>query len=383
MKTLKLIGNAFYDLIIRLLPQFKKKEGFAFLVHPRDTKDVIRKYPFLKKLSKKTIEKILRYFWPVTVSEIYGVKSKKTGKYIKGWTISCPLTAEQMLEDRELAKKFIIKTAKLAERKGASLLGLGALTASLTRGGLDIADHTNCKITTGKLFTAKIVTDTLINISNELNLDKKNVLVSVVGAVGSIGSASAQILAKKGYNKINLIDLSDKKEKIKKLSSLLKKINPEMETIESTDLNLLINSDLIIAATNRPEALIRSENLKPGAVVVDDAQPTDVDMEVVSSRKDILILEGGAANSPIINPNFKFGLRNKGDIFSCLAEVIILSYSEMETMYKIGEVEEVNFETLDKLASLAEELNLTTAKFQNSIKTYSLEEINFVKNKLQ
>lgn len=117
IKSIKLFTSAIEDLIIRLLPQFKKQEGFAFLVHPRDTKDVIRKYPFLKKVSPKTIEKFLLFFWPVTVSEIYGVKNKKTGEKIKGWTISCPLTAEQMLNDRELAKKFIIKTAKLAEKK--------------------------------------------------------------------------------------------------------------------------------------------------------------------------------------------------------------------------------------------------------------------------
>ncbi len=383
MKTMKLIITAFGELTIRHLPQFKKKEGFAFLVHPRDTKDVIKKYPFLKNFSKETIEKILLNFWPVTVSEIYGVKNKKTGKDIKGWTITCPLTADQMLKDRELAKKFIIKTAKLAERKGASLLGLGALTASLTRGGLDIKEHTTCEITTGKLFTSKIVTDTAINISDELNLNKKEILVSVVGAVGSIGSASAQILAKKGFGNLNLIDLSDKKENIKNLSQVLKEINPEIKTTQSTSLDLLKESDVIIAATNRPDALIRSENLKPGAVVVDDAQPSDVDMDIVKNRDDVLILEGGAANAPDINPNFKFGLKNKGDIFSCLAEVIILSYSNSEAKYNIGEVNRVDFDTLNKLEILADELNIKTAEFQNSIKTYSPKEINSIKNKLQ
>ncbi len=217
MQTIKLTIQAISDLIIRLSPKFKKSDGYAFLVHPRDTKDVIIKYPFLKNFSDKSIKTFLKNFWPVTVSEIEGLVNEE-GQNIKGWVISCPITADQMLHDRELAKKFIIKTAKLAEKKGAKIIGLGALTASLTRGGLDIEKEVNCKITTGKIFTAKIVTDTLIDALDRLGVKSKDIKISVLGAAGSIGSASAQILAKKGFNNINLVDLSDKYEKTEKLN---------------------------------------------------------------------------------------------------------------------------------------------------------------------
>ena len=48
MKFLSLIYGITADLIIRHLPNFKKKDySFAFIVHPRNTADIYRKYSFL------------------------------------------------------------------------------------------------------------------------------------------------------------------------------------------------------------------------------------------------------------------------------------------------------------------------------------------------
>ena len=44
---------------------------------------------------------------------------------VKGFILTVPLTAKQMLEDREFAVKRIIDTIKLAE-KLAKIVGLGA-----------------------------------------------------------------------------------------------------------------------------------------------------------------------------------------------------------------------------------------------------------------
>ncbi|MCR4284149.1 MAG: hypothetical protein NUV64_02420, partial [Parcubacteria group bacterium] len=65
MKTVILIFHAFRDLSIRRLPRFKKQGGFAFLVHPRDIKDVYRKYPFASFFSEKWVKKFLKFYWPI------------------------------------------------------------------------------------------------------------------------------------------------------------------------------------------------------------------------------------------------------------------------------------------------------------------------------
>jgi len=160
MEVIFSVFFALSDLIVQRLPFFKKGEGFAFLVHPRDITDVYRKYPFFRKFSPAFSHYVLSHFWPVTLSRVTGVKKISDGKDISGWVISIPITAEQMMHDRDLARKFIIKAARLAERKGASMTGLGALTASLTRGGTDIKPHIRSFITTGRLFTAKVIVDT-------------------------------------------------------------------------------------------------------------------------------------------------------------------------------------------------------------------------------
>ncbi len=153
MKTLSLVSFAIFDRIIRHFPQIKKRTGFAFLVHPRNVPDVYRKYPFFKYFSHSFTESVLMRFWPVVLSRITGVEDNQTGKNVDGWVISIPITAEQMMSNRELAKRFIVKACKLAEKKGAKIIGLGALTASLTRGGLDLLPHTKAGITTGRIYT--------------------------------------------------------------------------------------------------------------------------------------------------------------------------------------------------------------------------------------
>ncbi|MEK7657781.1 MAG: hypothetical protein AAB366_01150 [Patescibacteria group bacterium] len=56
MKSLILVFHAFRDLLIRHLPNLREKENsFAFLVHPRDTKDVYRKYPFAEYLPENML----------------------------------------------------------------------------------------------------------------------------------------------------------------------------------------------------------------------------------------------------------------------------------------------------------------------------------------
>ena len=107
-------------------------DSFAFIIHPIDPKrDVSRKYPLLGRIfSEGLINFGSTYFPPVLLSHVNGIKSKLTGKLIKGWLIACPLTAVRMLElNQRIAYRKIIQTGRLAERLGANLLGLGAFTA--------------------------------------------------------------------------------------------------------------------------------------------------------------------------------------------------------------------------------------------------------------
>ncbi len=380
MKTLSLVSFAIFDRIVRRLPQIKKRTGFAFLVHPRDVPDVYRKYPFLKYFSHNFIESVLIRFWPIVLSKITGVEDNKTGKRIDGWVISIPITAEQMMSNRKLAKQFIIKACKLAEKKGAKIIGLGALTSSLTRGGLDLLPHTQAGITTGRIYTSKTVVDTVEQVVVKLGLNKNKIQIAIVGAAGSIGTACAQLLAKKKFGNILLVDLSDKNDRISKLVKNIKKIKKETNVIQANKIESINNSDIIIAVTNKPEALIRSENLKLGAVIVDDAQPSDVDSDVILNRKDVLVLEGGVVHAKGIDSHFNFGLKHKEDLFSCLAEAIILSTMGHKGDFQVGEMFELDNDVFDKIEKHSQKMGFKIGEFQNSHSTYSEKDISYVKD---
>ena len=350
------------------------QNGVAFLVHPRNVSDIIRKYPFLKILPSSVVLWLMRHFWPVTVARIEGITNRDTGKQAPGWVIASPLTAGEMLRDRELARQSIVDAARLAEAKGASVIGLGAYTASLSRGGIDVAEATNLRVTTGRLYTAKTVTTIMWDALVALDKDATQARISIVGAGGSIGSGCAQILASKQCQNLHLIDLTHKAEHIEALVAQLQKLYPDISVSVSHDIASIKQSDAIIAATNHPDALIKDEYLHQGVVVVDDAQPSDVE-DVSLVRDDILVLEGGVVHTDSIRIPFNFGLQNQGDIFSCLAEAIILAGNPDISIDTVGKMEQVDFDTLGEFDIEGKRIGLTRGVFQNAKRVYTDEDI--------
>jgi fatty aldehyde-generating acyl-ACP reductase len=315
----------------------------------------------------------------VTLSKIRGLKNVHTGEEIIGYVITSPLTAEQMKEDPDFARKSIIKAGRLAERKGASMIGLGALTASLTRGGLDVTAKIKSGVTTGRMYTSTIIVDTIEKAMKKLDFRKEDQMVAIVGAAGSIGTACAQILVHRGFRNLLFIDLERKKDRIDWLSEKVKQMQDDVQVEVSYDMDSLKKADFIIAVTNAPEVTIRSEYLKPGAIIVDDAQPTDVDMDVIEKRDDVLVFEGGDAHADNVHTHFNFGLRDKNDLYSCLAEAVILAGIGQTENYSVGAVSDVDFKLLKKMEEDAKKIGIHVGELQNVYRTYTQKDFDTVK----
>ena len=365
MKSVRLIFHAFRDLIIRHLPTWHKKGGFAFIVHPRNIPDVYRKYPFLKFLSSSQLNWFLAHFWPVIISEIEGLKDRD-GKKVKGWVVTISLTPKQMAENRPLAQKKIFDAVVLAEKMGANFVGLGALTASLTRGGLDISEKARIGITTGRALTVYVVTGTALAAIDKFGLDLSEVTVGIVGAAGGVGNGCSKLLFEKGVRKFILIDVDKKIPDVENLVNEIKSKHGGLNAsfVISNDIKKVIDADLLITATNAPQVVIKSEHLKPGAIIINDAQPSDVSPEVYGEREDVLILEGGLINTPGINYHFNFGLANREDSFCCLGEVMSLAHENWDKHYALGYLD---MGLIDKVATLSKKLNFRLANFQNFV----------------
>ncbi len=359
MKLFKSLIKDFLNLFVK---ERTEKNKIIFLVHPRDNSDIFKKIPILKKAPKFILNIFEKFMWPVTASDI-----RYEGKKI-GYMISTPCTAKTMLKNRALAKKKIRQALKLGINKGGSIVALGAMTASLSRGGLDLKDM-DINITTGHAYTVLNISSIFERIISDFGANASDVRLAVVGAAGSIGSNSAKRLSSPGVQDILLIDLQHKKDKIDELSRyLLENSSSDIKISVSHDLNreLLKDRNVIIAATSHPDALIRSEYISPGTVIIDDAQPSDVDPEAFK-RDDILILEGGAAKIKGVQVAFPLGLCNKDDNFSCMAEAVLLKFTGNEAKAMIGALSETHLRFVEDL--LRENKVVQAADYQNYVES--------------
>lgn len=365
MKFLKSVIK-FFNFFYKSYYPFKTNEyHFAFIVHPRNINDARRELSFFKYFPDKLLEWLINKLPPLIVSEITGLKSLKTGKEIKGCMISINLLPQKMLINRNLAIKKIIKAINIGKKRGVKIVGLGALTSSVTTGGKDLIDKVkDVHITTGHAYTAYNITLILLNIVGEFNLPQDKLLIGIVGAAGSIGSTCTKLLAKEGFKNFILVDVERKLERINNL------LIPELRGIISQDgLNIKITSNIqeikdchfIITATNSPETLIKPEYLSKGTIILDDAQPSDVDISVLD-RNDVIVIEAGLAHTPGIKTHFNFGFRDKYDNYSCLAEVLILSAIEYKDHFVIHRA---TFEAINKIKEWSKELSFKPAEFQN------------------
>ncbi|PIR85514.1 hypothetical protein COU15_00255 [Candidatus Kaiserbacteria bacterium CG10_big_fil_rev_8_21_14_0_10_45_20] len=376
MKILKSIYRPFRDLFLQIFPIYlhKKEYRYGFLIHPRDERDVITKYPFLSFAPYWLIRFFTRWYWPVVVTKITGLKKIKSQDEIDGYILTIPLITKQILANRPLAVKRIRQSITLAKRMGIKIVGLGALTASITRGGEDLLDIEGIWITTGHAYTGYNVTRNLFNLEEALGINKESEVVAIVGAAGSIGSISAEIIARRGYKNILLIDVHRKRERVEETQRKLLKEFPTTSVRVAYDVKEIITADFIIAATNTPEALITASMLKPGAVVIDDAQPSDVAYDVLE-RSDVMAVEAGIVSTPGICSNFNLGLKNKFDNFCCMAEVLILAANEWKSNFVI---KKTTLEFVDQIVEWGKELNFELGAFQNRKELIPQEKINRV-----
>lgn len=361
------------DCILRKM----KKYDFAFIVHSRNRKDLPRKYPILKYIPNIIFDWLTLKMPPIIVSEITGAYNINTKNPLVGVLIGIPMTAHQLLEHRNLALKKIIQSVKIAKKFGSRHVGLGAMTASLSKGGKDIIENVdNIHVTTGRTYTVKNITDYILHLVKIFKLAKSDVKIGILGAAGGIGSGVAISLARNEFKNFKLIDLERKLIHIENRICRLEEFATDLNIEVSHKVSALSDCKIIVAATNSPEIVIKSEDINPGTIVINDAQPSDIDPVIIGNRKDVLVIEGGVLHSTNINCHFNLGLQHKNDIYSCLGEVILLSSIDSKGNYSIDD-----FDTnlYDKLSDISQKIGFKLC-MQNDEEIINSERINVFTN---
>jgi fatty aldehyde-generating acyl-ACP reductase len=324
--------------------------NFACVIHPlRPKQDVARKYPFLAKvLPTALIHLFSRYWPPVYLSQITGVRSESTGEEVEGWLVACPFTARQMLElPPEVAYRKIVQTGELAQKLGARILGLLAFTSVIGDGGVTIARNLSIPVTTGRSLTVATAVEGLEQAASCKDIRLRSATAAVVGATGSIGSACAELLAP---TVAELILVGRQDSRLAEVDAQVRRTGVSRVRI-STNIEAIRDADVVLSMTNSARPIIQPEHLKHGAVVCDVAIPPDVSPRVAAERDDVLVFEAGVVNVPgEVDFHFDFGLPS-GKAYACMAETMVLALEGRYENYSIGK--QMRVERVHEIAQLA------------------------------
>ncbi len=325
-------------------------DNFAFVIHPLNPKrDVARKYPLLAKVLPTPLIHFFSRFWPpVYLSHVVGVRSEATGTEIEGWLVACPFTARQMLQlpPRAVYKK-IVETGGLAQRLGARILGLLAFTSVVGDGGVAIARRLSIPITTGRSLTVAVAVEALEEGARSKGIRPESAIAAVVGATGSIGSACAELLAPMVAE---LVLVGRRESRLAKTEARVREAGARLVRA-STHVEDIREADMVLSATNAARPVIQPQHLKRDSVVCDVALPPDVSPRVARERDDVLVIEGGIVDVPgEVDFGFDFGLP-PGKAYACMAETMVLALDGRYESYSLGR--QIRIEQVREIAQLA------------------------------
>lgn len=382
-----------------LSPGEKPSRKFAFVIHYPGPEDVVLNNPSFQAMNRDEIYRFLQWQSltedPAVVCHMPAIKSN-TGVVAEGWLIGVPLGGREIMSmPAKEASQMVASAVDLGRDLGAEIVGLGALTSVVTRGGHNVLGR-DVAITSGNSFTTLMAMEALLLGARKMHINVPEARAAVVGATGSIGRACALLLAQEvkditlfgnakhavsSRNRLNSLvqdifkQAQDGLAKGKRtgmtewMSSSIRLLERQnnaaareyLEIIErqSLDLQLVeeisaflaidspirISLDLerdlplcnmIVAASNSPEYILFPDHFQTGAVVCDVARPADVAPEVALRRDDVLILEGGLVQYPDqVNFGPNFGYRD-GVGLGCLSETILLALEGEGKDYSIG-----------------------------------------------
>jgi fatty aldehyde-generating acyl-ACP reductase len=347
-------------------------ETFAFLVHPMDLDDVVKKYKIAKKISPKMLASVLKRRRPLVLNEIKGIRSK-TGVEAMGWFIAVPFLPHQFIElEEDYVVEKIVKACELGRKEGAKIVGLGAFTAIPGGGGRLVAELSSIPVTTGNTYTAVLANEGAKDAAKKMDIDISSATLAIVGATGSIGSVSAEVLVEE-FGEVVLIGRDTTR-----LDELKKRISAKNQNISiATDISAVRTADVIITVTGAVEAVIDPSDIKPGAVVCDVARPRDVAEALVRQRNDVLVIDGGVARIPGNTDLGKYAGLPKGIALGCMAETFMLALEGRYENYTIGK--EISVPKVKEMSEIAKKHGFKLAGLRSFEKKVSEAHIATVK----
>ncbi|WP_374437419.1 saccharopine dehydrogenase NADP-binding domain-containing protein [Inhella sp.] len=325
--------------------KFRNIRRFAFVIHPLSQEFIKKGLPIPKgtpKFIMNQVETLAAHMPPMVYCKMENIVSP-TGAEAEGWLITVGGTPKEMLaRSPEFTYRRLLQAAKMAEKLGAQIMGLGAFTKVVGDAGITVARRSSIPITTGNSYSASGALWAAADAMRRMGLVKvkkgdKRVPAKtmVIGASGSIGSVSARLLAM-AFDEVVIAGRDMKK--LEELKKSILKDTPDAKVVCSTDYDsLLADMDMIVTSTSGAgKKILDITKVKPGCVITDVARPLDLPPEEVAKRPDVLVIESGEIELPTKVRGMKsIGLPNNV-IYACLAETIVLALEGRFEVFTIG-----------------------------------------------
>jgi predicted amino acid dehydrogenase len=323
--------------------EFRNIRRFAFVIHPLSQEYIRKGFPLPKatpKLVMNQVEKAAAHLPPMIYCKMDNIVSP-TGAEAEGWLILVGGTPKEMLtRSPEFTYRRLLAAARMAEKMGAQILGLGAFTKVVGDAGVTVARRATIPVTTGNSYSASGALWAAADAMRRMNLVKvrKNGKVAaktmVIGASGSIGSVSARLLAM-AFDEVYLAARTQ--SKLDKLKKSILKETPEAKVVATTDYEKYLSEmDMIVTSTSGAgKKILDITQVKPGCVITDVARPLDLPPEEVAKRPDVLVIESGEIELPSEVRMKDIGLPDNV-IYACLAETIVLALEGRFEVFTIG-----------------------------------------------
>ncbi len=337
------------DLAPRMLyptGRYRRTNRWAFVIHPLSQEyfksvkavDVISRAA--GRYGMNLFERLIAHMPPFVYSHVTGIESP-TGVNAEGWLISVGGTPKQLLaHSPEFTYRRLLAAARIAERLGAQIMGLGAFTKVVGDAGVTVAKRANIPITTGNSYSASGALWAGADAVRKLGFvplthgGKVKGKAMVIGATGSIGSACARLLAQVAEE---VVLVSIETAKLLTLRDSILQDTPDARLhVSRTAHEWLADMDMIVTATSAAgKKILDITKVKPGCVITDVARPLDLPPEDVAKRPDVLVVESGEIRLPGDVRMGNIGLP-KNIAYACLAETIVLALEGRFENYTVG-----------------------------------------------
>lgn len=335
-------------LVPRLLHptgKFRNIRRFAFVIHPLSQEYIKKGFPIpsaTPQFVMDKVEQLAAYLPPMVYCKMDNIVSP-SGAEAEGWLISVGGTPKEMLaRSPEFTYRRLLQAARMAEKMGAQIMGLGAFTKVVGDAGVTVARRSRLPITTGNSYSASGALWAASDAMRRMNLvtrdpqtGKVAAKAMVIGASGSIGSVSARLLAM-AFDEVYLAGRTlDKLEELK--ASILAE-TPDARVFTAIDYDkLLADMDMIVTSTSGAgKSILDIMKVKPGCVITDVARPLDLPASDVAKRPDVLVVESGEIELPTRVHGMKSIGLPPNVIYACLAETIVLALEGRFEVFTVG-----------------------------------------------